>query len=176
MFDLLVRIPKAVESGLPNIKTDFEVINGQSGVDVKVTYTNDMGLLASFVISISKLKDTILVHQLKIGAGMTEAFQDMIPFAQLEDVSVKANYTLTVDLGDFNIEVEKTLKLYIWKDVLCDYTSGIIFAMAYTLAQARKVVVDCADDWARESVAGAVIKSDPEIHESPYGFFIYGGS
>lgn len=180
MLDLLIKIPLAVHTDTPDVKTDFEVVDGRSGVDVKVTYTGEtiMGLLASFIISISKLGDnSVLVHQLKVGVGMADAFQTMAPqiVSRLEDVAVKANHTLIVDLGDFEIEFDGTLKLYIWKDVLEDYTSGIIFAMAYTLAQARKVVVDNADDWARESVASAVMGDKPEVHETPYGFYIRGG-
>lgn len=181
MLDLLMKIPIAVQSITPDVRTDFEVVDGRSGVDVKVTYTDEtiMGLLASFTISISKLTvdNSILVHQLKIGAGMTEAFQAIASHlvAQLENVGVKTNHTLIVDLGDFEIEAgDGSLKLYIWKDVLRDYTSGVIFAMAYTLAQARKVVVEDAEDWAKESVVSAM-SNEPEVHESPYGFYLYGG-
>ncbi len=178
---VILNIPKAVESGLPDIKTEYKVTDGRSGVDVKVTYTDEtiMGLLASFTISVSKLGDnSVLVHQLKVGAGMADAFQTMAPqiVSRLEDVAVKATHTLIVDLGDFEIESVGDLKLYIWKGVLADYTPGVIFAMAYTLPQARKVVMDAtAEDWARESVASAVMENDPEVHETPYGFYIRGG-
>ena len=33
------------------------------------------------------------------------------------------------------------MKLYIWRDVLCDYTCGMIVAMAENVAEAREVVL-----------------------------------
>jgi len=35
---------------------------------------------------------------------------------------------------------EKTLKLYIWEGVLCDYYCGMIVALAHSIEEARKIV------------------------------------
>ena len=38
-----------------------------------------------------------------------------------------------------------SLKLFVWEDVLCDYTCGVAFALAPDVETARRM---CADDYA----------------------------
>jgi len=62
------------------------------------------------------------------------------------------------------------LKLFLWEDVLCDYTCGVIFALAETLDEAKELVNKESDynvDWA--------MKKEPRIIENKFGFSLWGG-
>lgn len=79
------------------------------------------------------------------------------------------------------------MKLYIWNGVLTDWSDGIAFAMAESLDEAHKVLLrgyhgdDCDVDGI---MSGDVVSclwneiqfKEPEVHESPYGFAMYGGA
>jgi len=64
----------------------------------------------------------------------------------------------------------KKLKLFVWEDVLTDYTSGVMFALAYDVAGARKTILKKMG-----------YKEHPELNIKPKivsktaGFFCYGG-
>ena len=68
----------------------------------------------------------------------------------------------------------KAKKLFIWRGVPCDYTCGVVCAMASTPDEARKLVLKNAPDWARKPLAAAML-DEPEVHNEPFGFYIYGG-
>lgn len=68
-----------------------------------------------------------------------------------------------------------TLKLFIWDDVLSDYTSGIIVALAHDLFEARRVVLaSLTEDWERPRVERA-IADEPAVFEVPVARVVYGG-
>ena len=66
------------------------------------------------------------------------------------------------------------LRLYLWRDVLCDYTCGMAFAVAASADEARGIIV--REDGIYTS-AGNDFASDPEVHEltEPFCAFVYGG-
>ena len=92
--------------------------------------------------------------------------------------------------------MEEGLRLYVWRDVLCDYTCGVAFAIAPDADTARRLI--CEKYYAdqpgaapRVAAAGKVaetfpasrfeivfggLKEDPLVIEGPYAFYIYGGS
>lgn len=53
------------------------------------------------------------------------------------------------------------MKLFVWDDVLTDYTGGIIFAYAETLEEARKIVLEVDD---LRPVQNA-IESEPVVYD-----------
>jgi hypothetical protein len=62
------------------------------------------------------------------------------------------------------------IRLYVWEDVLTDYTSGVMFAMAESVDEARRLV--------RESGLPAYnteVDEEPDVYDSPVGFHLYGG-
>ena len=65
----------------------------------------------------------------------------------------------------------KKLKLYVWENVLTDYTDGIIFALASTVEEARAKVLK--KDSLRP-VADAIM-AEPDVYDSPIGFTLWGG-
>lgn len=65
------------------------------------------------------------------------------------------------------------LKLYIWKDVLCDYSCGKIFAIADTEAEARIAVATAAQK--RGRWIDDISHRTPEIHEAPFADWVGGG-
>lgn len=67
--------------------------------------------------------------------------------------------------------MEKELKLYVWKDVLRDYTAGMAFALAHSYEEA--VGLACQGD---SHVESELVPSKCEILPvEPYGEHIYGG-
>ena len=71
----------------------------------------------------------------------------------------------------------KDLKLFIWKDVLTDYTSGIAFALAENAEEARKIIF--AKFEKEEQYLSDTLKADlsdePEMVDSKDGFYVWGG-
>lgn len=62
------------------------------------------------------------------------------------------------------------LALYVWKDVLTDYTSGVMFALAHSEAEARRLVLtDCPH------ASQVDLALDPDVYLSPIGFAVWGG-
>lgn len=61
------------------------------------------------------------------------------------------------------------LKLYVWKDVLCDWTCGVMFALANSVEEARKLIIDTTPYDTEE------LEREPEIYDSPCGFYVPGG-
>jgi len=49
--------------------------------------------------------------------------------------------------------LEPQLKLYVWEDVLCDYSCGVMFALAYDEDEARRLIL------------GVWCESDDEVEE-----------
>jgi len=75
--------------------------------------------------------------------------------------------------------MKSPFKLYIWHGIRSDYTSGVGFAVARTIEEARNAIKDvCMKDksriWEWECYRGELMK-DPEIRELPAGDWISGG-
>lgn len=69
----------------------------------------------------------------------------------------------------------KKLKLYVWEDVLWDWSPGIMFAYAYDVTHARTVL---SEKFNKElgCVSGEIFSVEPTEHTEPVAFFITGGS
>ncbi len=65
-------------------------------------------------------------------------------------------------------------KLYVWREVLRDYTAGIAVAAATSPAEAREVVLRDGEDWEKQSLAGDLV-AEPEVYDLPAGAFCWGG-
>ena len=68
----------------------------------------------------------------------------------------------------------KKLRLFVWRDVLCDYTCGIIAAIATDADEAREAVVAGLEDWERPTLYAEMGKP-PEVHDAPFGVHVWGG-
>ncbi len=68
------------------------------------------------------------------------------------------------------------MKLFIWRDVLTDWTPGIIFAMAHDVNEAREKVKEAfiKDKW--DDFFMEEIKTEPEVHDKPFGAYVFGGA
>ena len=64
--------------------------------------------------------------------------------------------------------------LYVWRNVLYDYSAGVIFAIATSPDEARQAVIENAEEWRRGSLAAAMA-TEPECYPAPYGTFLHGG-
>jgi len=71
----------------------------------------------------------------------------------------------------------KDLKLFIWKNVLTNFTSGIAFALAENAEEARKIIF--AKFEKEEQYLSDTLKADlsdePEIINTKDGFYVWGG-
>lgn len=67
------------------------------------------------------------------------------------------------------------LKLYVWENVLCDHTCGIMFALAHSIKEARKLIetkpprFKGCDRWIRQD-----LQEKPKIVSKPEAFMIWG--
>lgn len=65
------------------------------------------------------------------------------------------------------------MKLYLWRDVLYDYTAGMAFAVAASAEEARGLLAGCPDAyWGSGDLA-----REPEVHEltGPFCAYVHGG-
>ena len=62
------------------------------------------------------------------------------------------------------------LKLYVWHDVLYGWNSGIMFALAHNVDEARQLLRKA---W--PYLPDSDLEKEPEIYDSPYADYIYGG-
>ena len=74
----------------------------------------------------------------------------------------------------------KNLKLFVWEDVLSDYTSGVMFALAKDVEQARKVILDKYKKKYGllhfEKTLQRDFASQPRVIDKAEGFYIWGGA
>lgn len=62
------------------------------------------------------------------------------------------------------------LKLFVWEDVLTDYTSGLMVALAHDVAEARELLRD------KVGYDSADIDREPtHVVEEPSAFYVSGG-
>lgn len=62
------------------------------------------------------------------------------------------------------------MKLFVWHNVLEDYTAGVMFAYANDADEARKMVLeDCS------YVNKDELDQNPSVYENPIGFAVWGG-
>ena len=70
------------------------------------------------------------------------------------------------------------MKLYVWESVLCDYTCGVVFALANSVEEAREQVfkeyVDPEDPWEHRSLENAM-RDEPKVYSAPMCFRLWGG-
>ena len=75
------------------------------------------------------------------------------------------------------------MKLFVWEDVLTDYTSGIMFALADSADEARELIspgwADRVRLWketdARLGTMDFDLRTEPDVYETPAGFSCWGG-
>ena len=67
--------------------------------------------------------------------------------------------------------MKNTLHLYVWEDVLCDYTSGVMFALAHSVDEARELLRKRCD-WLPETD----LMGDPVIYDDKMAYYVWGGS
>ena len=61
------------------------------------------------------------------------------------------------------------LKLYVWEDVLTDYTPGVMFALAKDTEHARKLLIEKYGDELDD------MRIEPREVINPEGFIVWGG-
>ncbi len=68
------------------------------------------------------------------------------------------------------------MKLYVWENVLTDYTSGIMFALANSIEEARELIIKKEGcEHFPEGLVRTDLKADPDVYDQPCGFTCWGG-
>ena len=67
--------------------------------------------------------------------------------------------------------LDKTLTLYVWENVLCDYTCGIMFALAHDVEEARRLILAQVEYVPREQ-----LDTEPLEVTAPQAFVVWGGA
>jgi len=76
------------------------------------------------------------------------------------------------------------MKLFVWEEILCDYSCGIGFALADNIEEARNLIIKkyCPDKTCGECGFGEDrcmlvedLQPEPMIYESPIGYYVWGG-
>lgn len=66
--------------------------------------------------------------------------------------------------------MKKKLKLYVWEDVLTDYSSGMMCALATSPEHARKLLLrECS------YIPPEDLKVEPKVVSRAKGFLVWGG-
>lgn len=63
------------------------------------------------------------------------------------------------------------LRLYVWEDVLADYTSGLMFALAESEDEARRLILI-----AEPAVPDTDLMENPRVYSHPVGFVVWSGN
>ena len=63
------------------------------------------------------------------------------------------------------------LKLYVWEDVLCDWTCGLAVILAHDEVEARRIMKEKFPDYVTEELPFSKCK----VVTEPDAFYIYGG-
>jgi hypothetical protein len=63
------------------------------------------------------------------------------------------------------------MNLYVWHNVLSDYTDGIAFALAPDVETARRLVKASVNYSGRDYE----FDREPDVHSTAVGFHVYGG-
>jgi hypothetical protein len=69
--------------------------------------------------------------------------------------------------------MKRNIKLFVWTDVLTDYTSGIMFALAETADEARSLIRK--EVGYESSTVDEDLKKEPSIYTDKIGFKVWGG-
>ncbi len=73
-------------------------------------------------------------------------------------------------------KVSRKVRLYVWRGVLTDYTSGIAVAAARSIEEARTALLVAAkNDCQLSTLAGQLITIEPEVLDIPAGAYVCGG-
>lgn len=71
----------------------------------------------------------------------------------------------------------RDLKLFVWENVLTDYTSGRAFALAENVEEARKIIFDRfkTEEGYLSDTLKADLADEPKVMDCKEGFHILGG-
>ena len=72
------------------------------------------------------------------------------------------------------------MKLYVWEEVLNDWTEGIAFALAGSLEEAKKLIADSYNKnfgWTGDDykIPSFLNDQEPKVYDTPIGYTIWGG-
>lgn len=176
MFEIMMKMAQVIQPDCPAINVDWEIDENVRRAEIKVSYDVEGQFVARFLIDVDKVHGRIV-------AGEVETFDnqpDPVLFtpiaARFRELVTCTDIKLVLNLHEDPALLEgQPYKLYVWHDVLSGYTSRVIFAMARSEDEARQVVIMNAlqdSDWAVKRIEEETAV-EPEVYDSPAGFFVY---
>lgn len=75
----------------------------------------------------------------------------------------------TTQIGNRS-KMDSNLKLYVWEDYGCDYTCGIAFALAESVEEARKSILQRYEYCDEET-----LEREPKVFDAKISFHVFGG-
>jgi MinD superfamily P-loop ATPase len=77
-------------------------------------------------------------------------------------------------------KASRKVRLYVWEDVLRDYTPGIACAAARSVEEARTAILTACeaknDQNTISALAGQLLVNEPKVFNVPAGAYVWGGS
>ena len=66
--------------------------------------------------------------------------------------------------------MRQRLRLYVWEDVLSDYTSGVMFALAPSLEEARRMLIETG-----VAAVEHAVTEPHKVYDRPFALALWGG-
>ena len=101
-----------------------------------------------------------------------ELFDDDLVDELCHSSWLNGNHEKTLSLKqELKKRLSGELKLFVWEGVLCDYSCGVMFALAPDVDTARKMLIEKLSKWNIGE-----LNTEPTIYTVPFALAVYGGS
>lgn len=104
-------------------------------------------------------------------AAITQRFQEEIRADRQAQRLITDEDIAKLEEGA-NDDKRGELKMYVWRDVLIDYASGLVCILAHDFEEAIEIAKTEFEDYIVREFAGAVY----QVYDKPHGEYVYGGS
>lgn len=169
MWKIMMGMTQVIQADDPEIYVTWDIEEGISGAQIKVKYYDqDDQFVAGFIIDVDKINRQITAGKVETGDNQPNPVLFTPIAARFRELIAGTGISLVLNLHE-------GYRLYVWHDVLRDYTAGVIFAIARSVEEARQAVIASAlqdSSWSVKHVEEEMT-TEPEIYDSPAGFFLY---
>lgn len=176
MWEIMMGMTQVIQADDPEISVTWVIEEDVSGAQINVRYYDqDNQFVAGFIIDVDKINGRVTAGKVETVGNQPNPTLFTPIAARFQELIAGTSISLALDLTALE---EQSYRLYVWHDVLEDYTAGVIFAIARSIEEARQTVITNAlqdSDYAVKRLEEEMT-TEPEIYDGPVGFFLYGGS
>lgn len=172
MWEIMMGMTQVIQADDPEISVTWVIEEVVSGAQIKVKYYDqDDEFVASFIIDVDKING-------RVTAGKVETVGNQPNPVLFTPIAARFRELIAGTGISLSLDFHEGYRLYVWHDVLRDYTAGVIFAIARSVEEARQAVITGAlqDSSCSVKHMEEEMTTEPEIYDGPAGFFLYGGS